>query len=65
MFSQPFLKVGKLNRPRLLQRARGEPSHPVVMDAQCRGYLAVSPDRLIDRFPGLCDAFLNTHVLTL
>jgi hypothetical protein len=65
MLSQPFLKVGEFNGPWFLQRTRGEPSHPVVMDAKGCGYLAVSADRIINRFSGLCDAFLNIHVLTL
>jgi len=65
VFSQPFLKVGEFDRPRLLQRTRSEPAHPVVMHAKGCSYLSMPPDGLIDRFPGLCDAFLDIHVLTL
>lgn len=66
VFSQPFLKVGELDRPRLLQRTRSEPAHPVVVDAKCRRYGSVLPYSGLNRFPGLLNSLFYAHlVLTL
>lgn len=65
MLSQPLFQVCELDGPRLLQGARGEPAHPVVVYAKGLGYLTVPTGRLIDRFSGFRDAFFDIHVLTL
>jgi hypothetical protein len=64
-FSQPIFKFGELGRSWLNQRAGCKSAYPVVRDSYRLSYLAVLPNRLLNRFPGLFDAFLNNHVLTL
>lgn len=63
MLSQPFLKVGELDRPRLGQDARREPAHPVVMDAKGLGYLTVLPYSAFYRLSGSLNAFFYRHYL--
>lgn len=65
MFSQPILKVRKLDGPRLNQEPCRESTHPVVMDAKCLGYVPMLADPGFNILPGFFDAFLNNHVLTL
>lgn len=65
MLSQPVLKLRELDGAGLLQCAGSKPTHPVVGDAHCFGYVAMLPDSLFDRFSRLFDPFLNIHVLTL
>lgn len=61
--SQPFFQVRELDRTRLLQCARGEPPHPVVVDAQRGRYRPVLPDTGFDRFPRLLNARLDRNIL--
>lgn len=68
MLSQPFLKIRKFDSTRLLQRARREPAHPVVVDPQGCCYGPMMPDCRFNRLPGFFDSFFNIHavfVLTL
>lgn len=65
MFSQPALKVRKLDGPRLCQDTGRESANPVVVDAKGLGYLPMLPNPRFNRFPGLFDAFFDIHVLTL
>ena len=57
MLSEPVLKVCELDRPRLLQRTRREPAHPVVMDAKRGSDGSVLPYCGLNRFSGLLNAF--------
>lgn len=65
MLSQPVLKLRELDCARLLQGTRCKPTHPIVRSAKRLGYFAMLPDAVFNRFPGLFDAFLDIHVLTL
>lgn len=65
VFSQPVLKVRKLDGPRLNQEPCRESAHPVVMHAKSFGYVPMLPDPGFNRFPGLFDAFFDIHALTL
>jgi hypothetical protein len=68
MLSEPFFQVRELDRPRLLQRTRSKPAHPVVGRSNGCGYGPMLPNGLFDRFPGFFDSFFNIHgisVLTL
>lgn len=66
MLSQPFLKVGELDRPRLLQRTRSEPTYPVVVDAQGGSYSPMLPYSGLNRISRPLNPLFYHHlVLTL
>lgn len=59
ILGEPFLKMSELDRAGLLQRTRGEPPHPVVMDAQSRRNGSVLPYAALDILPRPLDATFN------
>lgn len=61
MLSQPFFQVRKLDRPWLLQSARSESAHPVVVDAKRRRDGSVLPYSRLNRIPGLLNSLFNVH----
>ena len=63
MFSQPILKVRKLDGTRLCQEPGGESAHPVVMDAKSLSYLTVLPYSAFYRPSGSLNAFFYRHCL--
>ena len=61
MLSQPILKLRELDGARLLQRARGESSDPVVVDAERGGNGPMLADSRLNRFPSLLNPLFYRH----